>query len=313
MKTTQINHTDLNVSAFCLGGQSFGSRDNQDVSYAMLDQYTGAGGNFLDTANNYATWNGKGGESETMIGQWMTDRGNRNSIVLATKMGAPVGDTPMSSRPEHILRECERSLKRLQTDHIDLYYFHRDDRSVPFADQLGAMDRLRQEGKIRHIGASNFKAWRLAEAAGVSEALGVAGFCCVQQRYTYLRPAVGASFGFQKSCNDDLLEYCRERDFQLVAYSPLLGGAYIREDREIPRQYEHRDSEIRKETLFQVAEEFGVTPNQVILAWMTGRGVIVISGASTAAQMDESLAGFDLTLSDEILDRLDAAGAVPNR
>ena len=118
-----------------------------------------------------------------------------------------------------------------------------------------------------------------------------------------------ADFGFQKSCNDDLLEYCKERDFQLVAYSPLLGGAYIREDRKIQGQYRHPDSDARKETLFEVALEVGATPNQVILAWLTGRGVVTISGASKAEQLNESLIGFDLTLSEDILDRLDAAGA----
>ena len=309
MKTTTIKNTNLDVSMFCLGGQSFGSRDSKAVSYAMLDQFVEAGGNFLDTANNYAIWNGQGGESETMLGNWMTDRGNRDQIVLATKMGGRAKDAPMSSKPEHILQECDRSLKRLQTDHIDLYYFHCDDRSVPLEDQLGAMDQLVKEGKVRYVGASNFKAWRLAEAAAVSTANNITAFCCVQQRYTYLRPRVDANFGFQKSCNDDLLEYCAQRDFQLIAYSPLLGGAYIREDRKLQRQYHHRDSDVRKAVLFQIAEETGATPNQVILAWMTGRGVIPISGASTADQMSESLVGFDLTLTDDILDRLNAAGA----
>ena len=309
MKTTTIKNTDLNVSMFCLGGQSFGSRDDKTVSYAMLDQFVDGGGNFLDTANNYAIWNGDGGESETMLGNWIADRGSRDKITLASKMGGTANDAPMSSKPEHIRRECERSLKRLQTDHLDLYYFHCDDRSVPLADQLGTMHELVQEGKVRYIGASNFKAWRLAEAAGVSAANNITAFSCVQQRYTYLRPRVDADFGFQKSCNDDLLEYCKERDFQLVAYSPLLGGAYIREDRKIQGQYLHTDSDARKETLFEVALEVGATPNQVILAWLTGRGVVTISGASKAEQLNESLIGFDLTLSEDILDRLDAAGA----
>ena len=142
MKTTTIKNTDLHVSMFCLGGQSFGSRDDKTVSYAMLDQFVEGGGNFLDTANNYAIWNGEGGESETMLGNWLADRGNRDRMVLATKMGGRTKDAPMSSKPEHIRRECERSLKRLRTDRIDLYYFHCDDRSVPLGDQLGAMDEL---------------------------------------------------------------------------------------------------------------------------------------------------------------------------
>ena len=236
MRMKNIKNTELNVSVFCLGGQEWGSRDDKTTSYAMLDQYIEYGGNFLDTANNYAIWNGHGGESETLLGDWLADRGNRSDVVIATKMGGRAKDAPMSSAPEHIRRECERSLKRLRTDYIDLYYFHCDDRKVPLEDQLGTMQELIEEGKIRHVGASNFKAWRLAEAAVISEFKKYCNFSAVQQRYTYLRPRVDADFGFQKSTNDDLLEYCDERGLQLIAYSPLLRGAYIREDRPLAAQ-----------------------------------------------------------------------------
>ena len=308
MKMKRIKDTELNVSMFCLGGQEWGSRDDKMTSYAMLDQYIAFGGNFLDTANNYALWNGHGGESETLLGDWFKDRGNRSDVVLATKMGGRAKDAPMSSAPEHIRRECERSLKRLRTDYIDLYYFHCDDRTVPLEDQLGTMQELIKEGKIRYIGASNFKAWRLAEAAVISEFKNYCSFSAVQQRYTYLRPRVDADFGFQKSTNEDLLEYCEERGLQLIAYSPLLRGAYVRDDRPISSQYHHHDSEARMTTLLDVARELDLTANQVVLAWMIGRGVIVISGASKKEQLNESFKGFDIDLSDEILKRLDAAG-----
>ena len=308
MKMKKIKDTELNVSMFCLGGQEWGSRDDKMTSYAMLDQYIAFGGNFLDTANNYAIWNGHGGESETLLGDWFTDRGNRSDVILATKMGGRAKEAPMSSAPEHIRRECERSLKRLRTDYIDLYYFHCDDRTVPLEDQLGTMQELIKEGKIRYIGASNFKAWRLAEAAAISEFKNYCNFSAVQQRYTYLRPRVDADFGFQKSTNEDLLEYCEERGLQLIAYSPLLRGAYVRDDRLISSQYQHHDSEARMTTLLDVARDLDLTANQVVLAWMIGRGVIVISGASKKEQLNESFKGFDIDLSDEILKRLDAAG-----
>lgn len=309
MRMKNIKNTELNVSVFCLGGQEWGSRDDKTTSYAMLDQYIEYGGNFLDTANNYAIWNGHGGESETLLGDWLADRGNRSDVVIATKMGGRAKDAPMSSAPEHIRRECERSLKRLRTDYIDLYYFHCDDRTVPLEDQLGTMQELIEEGKIRHVGASNFKAWRLAEAAMISEFNKYCNFSAVQQRYTYLRPRVDADFGFQKSTNDDLLEYCDERGLQLIAYSPLLRGAYIREDRPLAAQYRHPDSESRMTTLLEIAQELSLTANQVVLAWMIGRGVIVISGASKKEQLDESFKGFDIDLTDETLDRLDNAGS----
>ena len=309
VKTIRINNTALDVSSFCLGTMNFGSRDNKGVSFAMLDQYADAGGNFLDTANNYAVWVGEGGESETTLGQWMQERGNRHRMVVASKAGCPTKQAPMSSRPEHILAECDRSLTRLQTDYLDLFYYHVDDRTVPLEVQLETMAKLTQSGKVRYIGASNFKAWRLAEAAAVSAAHDYPAFCCVQQRYTYLRPRLDASFNAQISTNDDLLEFCRERDLQLVAYSSLLGGAYSRDDRKIPWQYRHADTDIRRATLVETAKELGATPNQLLLAWLTGRGIIAVTGASTEAQMKESLAAFDLSLSDAILDRLDAAGA----
>ena len=311
MKSIRLNGTELDVSMFCLGTMNFGSRDDRAVSYAMLDQYVEGGGNFLDTANNYAVWIGEGGESEAMLGRWIHERGNRGNMIVASKVGCPTQDAPMSSKPEHILAECDRTLKRLQTDYLDLYYYHLDDRSVPLDVQLETMDQLTRSGKVRYIGASNFKAWRLAEAAAVSKANDYPAFCCVQQRHTYLRPRVDARFGAQVSSNDDLLEYCRERGLQLVAYSSLLSGAYSRDDRRIQKQYRHKDSDARMAALLEAAHETAATPNQVLLAWLTGRGIIPVTGASTAEQMMESLAGFDLSISVELLDRLDAAADKP--
>ena len=311
MKSIRLNGTELDVSMFCLGTMNFGSRDDRAVSYAMLDQYVEGGGNFLDTANNYAVWIGEGGESETMLGRWMHERGNRGNMIVASKAGCPTQDAPMSSKPEHILAECDRTLKRLQTDYLDLYYYHLDDRSVPLNVQLETMDQLTRSGKVRYIGASNFKAWRLAEAAAVSKANDYPAFCCVQQRHTYLRPRVDARFGAQVPSNDDLLEYSRERGLQLVAYSSLLSGAYSRDDRRIQKQYRHKDSDARMAALLEAAHETAATPNQVLLAWLTGRGIIPVTGASTAEQMMESLAGFDLSISVELLDRLDAAADKP--
>lgn len=311
MKTLTLNGTALDVSLFCLGTMNFGSRDSKEVAFAMLDQYVAGGGNFLDTANNYAVWNGEGGESETTLGQWMRARGNRQDVIVASKAGCPTKQAPMSSRPEHILAECERSLARLQTDYLDLYYYHVDDRTVPLEVQLETMERLRESGKVRYVGASNFRAWRLAEAAAISAANDYPAFCCVQQRYTYLRPRVDANFNAQVSANDDLLGYCRAHDLTLIAYSSLLSGAYSRNDRKIPWQYRHPDSDARKAALQEAARELRATPNQVLLAWLTGRGIIPVTGASTAEQMRESLAEFDLTLPDDILQRLDAAGDNP--
>ena len=305
------NDGELEISVLCLGTMHYGSRDDDATSYDMLDRFVAGGGNFLDTANMYAAWveGAQGGESETLLGKWMKDRKNRDQLVIATKMGFPYQDVPMSSSAENIEREVEKSLKRLGIDTIDLYYTHKDDRDTPLEEQLGAMDKLVKAGKVRCIGASNIKAWRLEEARWTSLNNGFARHAGVQQRFTYLRPKVAASFGAQRSTNRDLLEYCRIRKLPLLAYSPFLSGAYTRDDRPLPQQYEHADSDARMEALRSVAKDLGATLNQVILAWMMQQDIIPIIGASRPEQMEENLGGPEVKLTDEHMESLTKAGA----
>jgi len=197
MRRIALGATDLEVSVLCFGTMNFGSRDDMETSYAMLDQYVDGGGNFIDSANMYASWVGRGGESETLIGQRMRERGNRESLIITSKVGFPYQDVSKSNSPRHIEEECDKSLKRLGVEIIDLYYAHCDDRETPLEAQLEAFDKLVRAGKVRYVGASNFHAWRLAEAEAISKAHGWAPFCCVQQRHTYLRPRVDADFCFQ--------------------------------------------------------------------------------------------------------------------
>ncbi len=300
------NDGELEISVLCLGTMHYGSRDDDATSYDMLDRFVAAGGNFLDTSNNYASWvpGGRGGESEALLGKWMKDRQNRDQLVIATKVGFPYQDVPMSSRAEVIEREVEKSLKRLGTDTIDLYNTHRDDRETPLEEQLGTMDKLVKAGKVRCIGASNIKAWRLEEARWTSLTNGFVRHAGVQQRFTYLRPNAGANFGPQISTNQDLLEYCRARKLPLLAYSPLLSGAYTRDDRPLPKQYLHPDSDARMEALRSVAEVVDATLNQVVLAWMLQQDIIPIIGASRPEQMADNLDAPTVTLTDEQMETL---------
>jgi aryl-alcohol dehydrogenase-like predicted oxidoreductase len=295
----------------CLGTDHFGTRVDEATAYAILDRYAAGGGNFLDTANFYAAWaeGGKGGESEALLGRWMKDRNNRSQIVVATKVGIAYQDVPMSSSAACIEREAEKSLKRLGIDTIDLYYTHRDDREAPLEEQLGAMDKLVKAGKVRCIGASNVKAWRLEEARWISLNNGFPRHAGVEQRFTYLRSNTGARFGGQQSANRELLEYCRYHGLPLLAYSPLLSGAYTREDRELPKQYRHVDSDIRMEALRSVAKDVGATLNQVILAWMVQQDIIPIMGASRVEQMEENLGTSAVKLTGEQMETLTKAGA----
>jgi aryl-alcohol dehydrogenase-like predicted oxidoreductase len=241
----------------------------------------------------------------------MKTRGNRAGMFIATKVGFQYGVTVRGLRARQIEEQCEKSLTRLGIDTIDLYYAHVDDRNTPQEETLEAFDRLVRAGKVRFIGASNFLAWRLEEARWLSQQYGRAEYVGIQQRFTYLRPKPGTSFDPQISANDDLLDYCRTRDITLLAYSPLLSGAYTRPERTFSEQYVGPDSEARMTALREVGSETGATLNQVILAWMVQGDPLAIPlmAASTPEQMDENLAALTLNLSDEQLIRLNDAGA----
>jgi len=311
MKTVSLGTSGPEVSEFCLGAMHFGSLIDPGTSFRLLDQFAAAGGSFIDTANIYARWvqGFGGGESETLLGKWMQARGNRSQLFVATKVGLEYPGVAGGLTARQIEQECEKSLKRLGIDVIDLYYAHIDDRSTRMDETLEAFDRLIKAGKVRCIGASNFLAWRLEEARWISRTNGWAEYCCIQQRHSYLRPKPGASFAPQIAANDDLLDYCRIRGTTLLAYSPLLNGAYTRSDRAFQVQYLGSDTDARLLALQSVADELGATLNQVVLAWMvqSDPAVIPLVAASTSEHMAENLSALDLWLEEEQMQRLNRA------
>jgi aryl-alcohol dehydrogenase-like predicted oxidoreductase len=313
MKTRPLGRTGTEVSIFCLGAMRFGWDTSPEMSYRLLDMYLDAGGSFLDTANIYGRRGGRrvGGISETLVGQWMKERKNRQRMFVATKVGFSYVGVERGLRAYQIERECERSLGRLGIDMIDLFYAHVDDRDTPMEETLTAFDRLVKAGKVRHVGASNFLAWRLEEARCVSQAHGFVEYCCVQQRHSYVRPKLGASFGAQIAANDDLFDYCRTRGMTLLAYSPLLSGAYTRPDRPFAEQYHGPDTAARLAALNAVAEELGATANQIVLAWMVHSDppVIPLVAASHVEQLQENLGALKLRLGAEHMQFLNAARA----
>jgi aryl-alcohol dehydrogenase-like predicted oxidoreductase len=308
MKTVPLGASGAEVSIFCLGAMYFGTRNDEASSTRLLDMYVDAGGTFIDTANIYSRWvpGFQGGESEELLGRWMRARRNRDKLFIASKVGFEMPGVERGLRAAQISEECDKSLRRMGIETIDLYYAHVDDRNTPLEETAEAFDRLVKAGKVRLIGASNFLAWRLEAARRVSRAHGWAEYCCIQQRYTYLQPKPGASFGPQTAVNDDLLDYCRAENVTLLAYSPLLGGAYTRNDRPMPEQYVSADSGRRLAALRAVAAETGATANQVILAWMAQSDPVVIPlmAASTEEQMAEDLAALELKLTPEQMARL---------
>jgi aryl-alcohol dehydrogenase-like predicted oxidoreductase len=316
MRTVPLGNTGEQVSALCLGAMFLGTHQDEATSFALLDQYVEAGGMFIDTANIYAAWVSgfKGGESETVLGHWLKARGNRDKLFLATKVGFGYQDVQMGLSPRQIETECEKSLKRLGVDTIDLYYAHVDDRVTPLHETLAAFDRLVSAGKVRYIGASNYLAYRLERAHTLAKLHEWTPFRCLQQRYTYVQPRPGVrNVGAQQYVTDEILDYVRwcKGDMTLLAYSVLLGGAYTRTDRSIPEQYDTADNGARLETLRAVAQENDCTPNQVVLAWLmqSDPPVLPLIAASTPDQMRENLAALDVRLVDEQMQRLNAARA----
>lgn len=312
MKTRALGHTGVEVSALCLGAMYFGTRTDEEASYRLLDQYVEAGGSFIDTANIYAHWvpGYAGRESEALLGHWLKARQNRSQLFIASKVGFGLPGVERGLRAEQIEEECHKSLKLLGVETIDLYYAHVDDRRTPLEETMAAFCRLVDAGKIRFVGASNFLAWRLAEANWISRNHGWPEYCCIQQRHTYLRARRGTTFDPQIAVNEDLLDFCRTEGLTLLAYSVLLSGAYTRPDRSLPEQYQGADSDVRLAALKEVAGETGATPNQVILAWMMqgNPSILPLIAASTPQQLQENLDALQVKLSPTQLARLTSAG-----
>jgi aryl-alcohol dehydrogenase-like predicted oxidoreductase len=206
MKEIPLGTSGARVSELCLGTMFFGSTIPPERAFRLLDLYAEAGGSFLDTANVYYAFlpGLHGGESETVIGRWMKERGNRSSIFLATKVGVGMPGVEGGLKAAAIREQCENSLKRLGTEVIDLYYAHSDDRETPIEETLEAFDGLVQAGKVRFVGASNFVPWRLERSFNAAVQRGLPRYVCIQQWYSYLRPRLGAGIGTRVYANEEL-------------------------------------------------------------------------------------------------------------
>lgn len=312
MKTVSLGRTDIAVVNAPLGAMYLGTKQDRAESFALLDHYVDRGGNFIDSANIYAHWVGpqwRGGESETLLGEWLRARRNRQNLVIASKVGFGYADVPTGLTPALMKAECDKSLTRLGIDTIDLYFAHVDDLSQASLDILGAFADLIAAGKIRTLGASNFTTGRLAEANALAAAYGMPRYEVLQPRFTYLRPRHDASFGPQLAMTADMAAYCRASDISIMPYSSGLGGAYRgRADRPLPEQYAGRDSDLRLAALAAVAKETGASAHQIVFAWLAAKGTLPLVAGSTTAQLDETLDAIDLVLTAEQVARLDAAG-----
>ncbi|MEU7426303.1 aldo/keto reductase [Streptomyces sp. NPDC040750] len=299
-----------------MGTLPFGSVVDDPTSFALLDRFVERGGTFVDTANCYCFWRdgSDGGDSERLVGRWLADRGLRDEITVATKIGAlPSGDGEWPGNREGLAAATIRtavagSLRRLGRDTIDLLYGHIDDPATPLEESTKAFAQLVSDGLVDEIGMSNQSARRFARARDIAHGAGLPAFTAIQQRHTYLAPAPKADFDYQVALDDTMLTYAAaHRDVTVLAYSSLLNGAYAG-SKPVPPEYRHDATVAALRVLGDVAREVGATPGQVVYAWMLqGTPMIVpLVGVSTLAQLDEALDAVDLKLSDEHLQRLDA-------
>jgi len=317
-------NTRREVSVLSLGAMLFGTATDEATSFAVLDRYVEAGGTFIDTSGNYAFWaNGtQGGESEELLGRWRRSRGVGDEIVIATKVGArPLAPgTGWIDNAEGlsaaVLREsAERSLDRLGVSKLDLLYAHIEDPTVPLGETVEGFAKLVAEGTVGLLGVSNHWAWRVERARSLAVAAGLPGYEVLQYQHSYLRPRTDlpgalSPDGSQGEAGGDLLSYLRaEPELAMVVYSPLLRGGYVHQDRLDAVEYGHPGTPARLAALREVAADAGATVNQVVLAWLIGGELpmIPLVGASSVAQLEESLAAVELELTAEQRARLDAA------
>jgi aryl-alcohol dehydrogenase-like predicted oxidoreductase len=304
----------VSVSALALGSVPFGTTVDEETAFAILDRFADAGGNLLDTANEYAYWapGSSGGDAEAIFGRWTTSRKNRNRMVLSTKVGAlPNESGAMEGLSKAAIGSAAiASMGRMQTDVIDIYWAHDEDPATSLEETVGAFGEMVDAGSVRVLGVSNHAMWRVERARSIADATGVAAFDALQYRYSYVQPRPGTRSPERSQASHEHLDLVRSQSgMALFAYTPLMQGAYTREDKPLPEAYDHPGTTRRLAALRTVADELGATPNQVVLAWMIGGStpIIPIVGASSVAQLEESLGALDLSLDDEQRARLDAA------
>ena len=304
--TTQ---TTTHAGHIALGTMYFGTRQNREQSFAILDRFLELGGRWLDTADNYAFWqhdSGLGGQSERMLGSWLAARpGARDQVWISTKAGAdPLEphrwpETMEGLSPAALERALAGSLERLGTDRVELYWAHVEDRSVPLDELVSTLGAMVADGRVGQLGASNPPAWRVERARTLAQAHDLAPFSAVQLRHTFLQPIPFAPLpdGGHVVATPEALDFVSTERLALWAYNPLLSGAYANSDR-LQEPYRHNGTTRRLDALDEVARRHDASRTQVVLAWLLGGAPAVtpIVGVSSVAQLDEVMAARELVL-----------------
>ena len=307
MEYTHLGRTGLEVSRLCLGTMNFGPFATEAESFAMMDRALDLGINFFDTANVYG-WKKGEGITEQIVGRWFAQGGGRREkVVIATKVYAKMGDWPNEKNLSayHIRRACDESLRRLQTDHIDLYQMHHVDRATPWEEIWQAMEQLVTAGKVIYVGSSNFAGWHIAQAQGAARARNFMGLVSEQSRYSLAVRAVEL----------EVVPACRAHGLGIIPWSPLAGGMLagaLDKAREGRRADDEVRDDVKKhrrqlEAYETLCRGLGEKPADVALAWLLSNPAVTapIIGPRTMAQLEDSLRALELELAAETLQKLD--------
>jgi aryl-alcohol dehydrogenase-like predicted oxidoreductase len=315
MQTRTLGNSDIQIVPLMLGGNVFGWTIDAPTSFAILDAFVDHGLNSIDTADVYSAWKpgNKGGESETILGQWFKQSGKRDKIVLATKVGMDLGDGKQGLSKKYILEAVEASLTRLQTDRIDLYQSHQDDKTIPLDETLEAYQQLIQQGKVRIIGASNYTGARLAEAVELAKKNGLPTYQVLQPEYNLHQ---------RQGYETDLAPVTARYNIGVIPYYSLargfLTGKYkTKADadkstgaRKVDLYFDARGEAILK-ALADVSQQTGATQATIALAWLMAQPTITapIASATSLTQLQDLLAAVELKLTPAQLDQLNQASA----
>jgi aryl-alcohol dehydrogenase-like predicted oxidoreductase len=315
MKKRMLGNSGLEVAPLAFGGNVFGWTVDEPTSFSLLDAFASSGFNLIDTADIYSTWapGNKGGESETIIGRWMKLKGNREKVLIATKSGMEMGPGQKGLSKSYVLRAAEDSLRRLQTDYIDLYQAHEDDPETPLEETLEAYAQLIEQGKVRAIGASNYNAERLSKALEISEQRGI-------PRYESLQPLYNL---YSRADFEEKLEpLCLEKGVGVISYYSLASGFLTGKYRsEADLSKSPRGQGVKKylnergfgilKALDQVGEQYDSTPARVALAWLIARPSITapIASATSLEQLTDLIEATKLQLDESSIELLNQASA----
>lgn len=310
MEKRPLGHSGLDVSNLTFGGNVLGWTADEPASFAILDAFVAAGGNFIDTADVYSRFAPglEGGESETVLGKWVKAHGNRNQVIIATKVGSDMGPGGSGLSRKHILESIENSLRRLQTDFVDLYQSHKDDPTVPQEETLATYADLIKQGKVRAIGASNFTAERLKEALEISKRQHYPRYESLQPLYNLLERA---------EYEQHLEPVCVQEGLGVIPYFSLAAGFLTGKYRsEQDAEGKARGMFVKKymtpqgfqvlRVLDEVAQEYHATPTQIALAWLLARPSVTspIVSATSVAQLNDIVKAADIKLDQAAVQRL---------